>query len=120
MKLLTGFLLPAAEVGLGWFWLAGGHDVAGRLLTFYWWLIVALTFGFALFLVLARLVADRTIPIPGSTRASRIRVHAILFARVVAQVAIGCTSLAVFSLAGWLFAKFALLLATEEKKAAGA
>ncbi|QGZ56721.1 hypothetical protein [Paraburkholderia acidiphila] len=120
MKLLTTFLLTAAEIGLGWFWLAAGHNVAGRFLTFYWWLIVAVTFGFALFLVIIRLVTDRAIPIPGTTRTDRIVSRVILFARVIAQVAIGCTSLAVFSLAGWLFAKFALLLATEEKKAAGA
>ncbi|WP_028204991.1 hypothetical protein [Paraburkholderia nodosa] len=120
MKLFSGFLLPAAEVGLGWFWLAGGHDVAGRLLTFYWWLIVAITFAFAFVIVIARLASDRAIPIPGTTRARRIRSRAVIFARVIAQVAIGCTSLAVFSLAGWLFAMFALLLATDEKKPAGA
>ncbi|WP_321895999.1 hypothetical protein [Paraburkholderia heleia] len=117
--LLTGLLLPAAEVGLGWFWLAGGHNVAGRVLTFYWWLIVAMTFGAAFLLVLVAIVKRPFTP-HGSTRASRLWFRALLFARVIAQVAIGCTSLAVFSLAGWLFAKFALLLATDEKKAVGA
>ncbi|MEX3967299.1 hypothetical protein AB4Y42_34580 [Paraburkholderia sp. EG286B] len=119
MKLLSGFLLPAAEVGLGWFWLAGGHDVAGRLLTFYWWLGVAITFGLAFLLVLAAL-AKRPFPIPGSTRAHRIWSRTLLFSRVTAQVAIGCTSLAVFTLTGWLFARLAVLIAAEEKKSAGA
>lgn len=120
MKLVSGLLLPVAEIGLGWLWLAGGHEIAGHLLTLYWWLIVAVSFSGAFCLVGLRLIFDRAIPITGTTRATRMWALAILFARVIALVAIGCTSLAVFSLAGWLFAKFALLLAAEEKKAAGA
>ncbi|WP_069267390.1 hypothetical protein [Paraburkholderia nodosa] len=119
MKLLCGFVLPAIEIGLGWFWLAGGSNVAGRLLTFYWWLGVAITFGLAFLFVLAAL-AKRPVPIPGSTRAHRVWSRTLLFARVIAQVAIGCTSLAVFTLTGWLFARLAVLLAAEEKKPAGA
>lgn len=122
MKLITGFLMPAAELILGWCWLAAGSEAAGRVLVFDWWLIVATAFGVAMLLVLVRLVSDKDFPMRGSTRASRIWSRTVFFARVVAQVAIGCTSLAVLSLAAWLFLRFALLLVTGDgaKNTAGA
>lgn len=121
-QLLTRFVLPVVEIALGWYWLAAGHDVAGRLLTFYWRLTVAVLFGLSMLIVAARLLADRSIPTPApSSRVGRLWNRSLFFARVAAQVAIGCTTLAVLSLTAWLFCRFALLIATDgNKKAAGA
>ncbi|CAB3783145.1 hypothetical protein LMG28688_01588 [Paraburkholderia caffeinitolerans] len=113
-QLFSGLLAPLAEIVLGWYWLAGGHDVAGRLLTFYWWLTVAVLFGFSFLVVIVRMVLDRAWPtLAPSSRASRLWMRSLFFARVIAQVAIGCTTLAVLSLSAWLFCRLALLIAFD-------
>ncbi|WP_321904421.1 hypothetical protein [Paraburkholderia tropica] len=113
--LLTfGFAAPLAEIALGWAWLAGGHGVAGRLLTFYWWLTVAVLLGLPALLVVIRMLSGKSIPpVAPSSRVARIWTRSIFFARVVVMVAIGCTSLAVFSLTAWCFCRLALLIVTE-------
>ncbi|MBN3851972.1 hypothetical protein G3N59_01140 [Paraburkholderia sp. Ac-20340] len=120
MRWLYAFFGPAAEIAFGWLWLVRGVDAGGRVLTFYWWCTVAALFGATLIYVLAHWV-NRPIPKGASTpRAVRYWLRAIFFARLIAQVAIGCTSLGVLSLTAWLFARFAFLLATEgEKSSAG-
>lgn len=111
-SLFFGFFAPAAEIALGWCWLADGDNVAGRLLTFYWWLIVAALFGVSFLVIVARLVLDRACPAPArSSRATRLWLSSMFFARVIAQVAIGCTTLAVLSLSAWLFCRLALAIA---------
>lgn len=116
MRWFYGLFSPIAEIALGWLWLVRGVDAGGRLLTFYWWCAVAALFGATLIYVFAHWVS-RPIPKGAPTpRAARYLMRTLFFARVIAQVAIGCTSLAVLSLTAWLFARFAFLLATEGEK----
>lgn len=113
--LLTfGFAAPLAEIALGWAWLAGGHDMAGRLLTFYWWLMVAVLLGLPALFVGVRMLTGKSIPIGApSPRAVRVWMKTIFFMRVCALVAIGCTSLAVLSLTAWCFSRLAFLIVTD-------
>ncbi|MFD1557059.1 hypothetical protein ACFSHT_15770 [Paraburkholderia silviterrae] len=120
-SLYFGVVGPVAELVIGYCWLAGGQDWAGRLLTFYWWLIVAALLGFSLLAIVARMAACAFPESAPTPRALRYWLRTLFFARVVAQVAIGCTSLAVLSMTGWLFSKLTLaIVADGEKKAAGA
>ncbi|WP_321968871.1 hypothetical protein [Paraburkholderia tropica] len=114
LNLIFGFAAPIAEIALGLAWLAGGHDVAGRLLTFYWWLMVAVLLGLPLLLVVIHMVTGKSMLAGAqSSRAARIWQRTIFFARVVAMVAIGCTSLAVLSLTAWCFCRVALLIVAD-------
>lgn len=113
-QLLFGAAAPVTEVALGWYWLAGGHDVAGRLLVFYWWLWVAAMLGTSFFVVAARMALGRGFPAPApSPRASRSWLCTLFLARLAAQVAIGCTTLAVLSLSAWLFCRLALAISFD-------
>lgn len=114
MRFMLGLVIPLAEICLGWLWLARSVDAAARVLVFAWWADVAVLLGFSLLLAVAGLILDRKLPKPKpAKRLMRYWLRGVFFVRVVAQVAVGCTTLAVFSLVSWLFCRLTMLIVTD-------
>lgn len=96
-------LAPAAEVAAVWLWLARGSAIAGRFVTFYWWFVIATIFLCTCVIVVGCLVAKKPIPrpkpFPWLLKWSSRLVPSV---RIAAQIALGYSALAVFSMCVWL------------------
>lgn len=103
LRSLYKALVPIAEVTAVWMWLARGSTVAGRFVTFYWWFVIAAVFLCTCVIVLGYAVANKPIPQPKpSPWLLKWYSRLIATARIVAQIALGYSALAVFSMSTWL------------------